>query len=47
MNIPSKVRLEFINGLREREVKSATYFIYDHKCAAGTYVGMSQDPVKR
>ncbi|WP_374972340.1 GIY-YIG nuclease family protein [Spongiibacter marinus] len=47
MSIPSKVRFELVNGLTEREVKSAAYFIYAHKCTAGTYVGMSQDPVKR
>ncbi len=47
MNIPPKIRFELINGLTEREVKSAAYLIYAHKCAAGTYVGMSQDPVKR
>lgn len=41
------LRFELLNGLCESDIKNAKFVVYAHKCEAGLYVGMTNDPVRR
>ncbi|MCR9186627.1 MAG: hypothetical protein NXH81_14610 [Halieaceae bacterium] len=45
--MPERIRFEILNGLGEADVKKAKHIVYAHRCPAGVYVGMSEDPVRR
>ena len=47
MNVPSKIRFTLINGVKTEDVKNSKFLIYAHVCPSGTYIGVTNDPVKR
>lgn len=47
MLLPSKIRFKLINNIKLEAVKKSEYVIYAHRCSVGTYVGRTDDPVRR
>jgi predicted GIY-YIG superfamily endonuclease len=47
MILPPKIRFKLINNIKLEAVKKSEYVIYAHHCSEGTYIGRTDDPVRR